>query len=155
MPRLLCITQQLALIETTFRVNLGLVVGERLQLGIGQELKFGDANAVFARDHAVQATRQGHDALDRAMGGLQHLIVVAVNRNIGVHIAVASVHVQGHPDPALEHTLVDSVAFFEHRLERHTAEYLLQRLADLRLPAGAQGVVLQLRKQRLHIPQPA
>ena len=152
---LLFITKQLALVETTFRVNLGLVVGERLQFGIGQEFKLGDANAVLARNHAVQAARQRHDAFDGAVGRLQHLIVVAVDGNVGVHIAVTGVHVQGHPDAPLQHSLVKGVAFFQHRLERHPAENLLQWLADLGLPAGAQGMVLQLGKQRFDIAQPA
>ena len=96
-----------------------------------------------------------HDALDRAMRALQHLVVVAVHRDIGVHIAVAGMHVQRDPNPALEHALVHGIALVQDGLERQTREDGLQRRADLRFPARAQGVVLQLRKQGFNLVQPA
>ena len=42
------VAQQLAFVETAFRVNPFFVVGEGLQLGFGQEIQLGDANAVLA-----------------------------------------------------------------------------------------------------------
>jgi hypothetical protein len=60
---------------------------------------------VLARDHAVEAARQRHDARHRLVRGLQHLVVVAVDRDVGVHVAVAGVHVQRDPDAAAQHLL--------------------------------------------------
>jgi hypothetical protein len=136
------------------RVHATLVVRERLQLGVGQELQLGDANAVLARDHAVQAAGQHHDALHRTVRGLQHFIVVAVDRDVGMHIAVAGMHVQGHPHTPLEHPLVHPGARVHDRLESCAGEDRRQRVANLGLPARTQGVVLQLRKQHRHILQP-
>ena len=110
---------------------------------------------MFPRDHAVQRTGQRHDAFDRAVGGLQHLVVVTVDGDIGVHIAVTGVHVQRHPNPAFEHPFVDGRAFSQDGLKSDTVEDALQRRAQLRLPAGAQAVVLQFVEQPRHAIQPA
>ena len=88
------------------------------------------------------------------MGGLQHGVVIAVDRDVGVDVAVTGMHVQSHPHPAFEHTLVNGIAFGQHRAKRGPRENGLQRRADLGFPAGTQAVILQLRKQRIHIGQP-
>ena len=137
------------------RVHPGLVIGKGLQLLVAQKLHLGDADAVLTRDHTAQAAGQRHDALDGPMRGLQHVVVVAVDRQVGVHIAVASMHVQRSPDPALEHALVHRDALFQDRLKSPPSENLLQRRQQLGFPAGAQRVVLQLGKQRVHLVQPA
>ena len=110
---------------------------------------------MLPRDHAVKRTGQRHDAFDRAVRRLQHFVVVTVDRQVGVHIAITSVHVQGRPHPAFQHALVHRVALAQNALERQTRENILQWHAQLRLPAGAQGVVLQLGKQRVDAVQPA
>ena len=89
------------------------------------------------------------------MRRLQHVVVVAVDRQIGVHIAVARMHVQGSPHTAFEHALVHSDAFGQNARERAARENAGQRRFELGFPAGAQAVVLQLRKQRIDIMQPA
>ena len=109
---------------------------------------------MLARDHAVQRTGQRHDAFDRTVGGLQHVVVVAVDRDIGMHIAVTGMHVQRNPDPALEHALVDCCALGADGSKGAAGEQGLQGLAQLHFPAGAQAVVLQLRKQGVHLVQP-
>lgn len=147
--------QQLAFVEATLRVDPCLVIGKGLEFFVGQELQLGNTNAVFTRNDAVQAARQHHDARHRFVGGLQHVVVVAVDGDVGVHVAVARVHVQGHPDAAFEHALVHRVALGQDGLKRHAAENLLQRLPNLGFPTRAQGVVLQLGEQRLHALKPA
>ena len=149
------ISQQLATVEAALWVNPGLVLGKGAQLVVAQKFQLGDANTMLARDHTSQAARQRHDALDRSFSGLQHVIVVAVDRQVGVHIAVAGMHVQRSPDPALQHALVHRHAFFQNRLERPPGKNLLQWHQQLGFPAGAQRVVLQFGKQRVHLVQPA
>ena len=147
--------QQLAFVEAAFRVHLCLVAGKGGDFLVRQKLQLGDANAVFAGNDAVERARQRHDAGHRLVRGLQHHIVVAVDGNVGVHVAVPGVHVQRHPHPALEHALVDGVAFLQDRAEGSTGEEVLQRPAQLGLPAGAQGVVLQLQEQGIALIEPA
>ena len=53
--------------------------------------------------------RQLHDAGDGFVRRLQHLVVVAVDRDVGVNVAVAGVHVQRHPHATAQHLLVDAL----------------------------------------------
>ena len=50
-----------------------------------------------------------HDAADDLVRLLQHRVVVGVDRNVGVHVAVAGVHVQGDEHAALQHALVHGI----------------------------------------------
>ena len=84
-----------------------------------------------------QAARQHHDARHGLVRGLQHLVVVAVDRDVGVHVAVAGVHVQRHPDAAPS-TGGGCAGTRGMGLERRAGEDAPQRRADLRLPRGAQ-----------------
>ena len=136
-------TEQLALVEAALGIDLLLVFGERRDFAFFEEVELGDADAVLAGDHAAQVLRQLHDAVDRAVGLLQHRVVVGVHRDVGVHVAVARVHVQRDEHPALQHVLVHGVALVEYRLVSAAAEHLAQRLAQLALPRGADAVVLQ------------
>ena len=47
--------------------------------------------------------REPHDARDRLVRLLQHLVVVGVDRDVGVHVAVARVHVQRDEHAAAQH----------------------------------------------------
>ena len=149
------VAQQLALVEAALGVHAVFVVGERLQLFSRQEVQLGDADAVLAGDDAIERARQHHDAGHGTVRRLQHVVVVAVDGQVGVHVAVARMHVQRHPDAALEHAAVDGRAFIQDGLESRAIEDGLQRRTKLGFPAGAQRVVLQLRKHRLDLVQPA
>jgi hypothetical protein len=70
-----------------------------------EELELGQPDAVLARNHAAEFGRQRHDAHDGRVGGLQHGVVVGIDRDVGVHVAVAGVHVQRHEHAALQHVL--------------------------------------------------
>ena len=74
-------------------------------------------------------------------------VVVAVDRDVGVHVAVAGMHVQGDPDAAAQDFLVDAAAFVEQRHEGSAGKQLLQRLEHLRLPRRAQPGILQQREE--------
>ena len=71
-----------------------------------------------------------------------------------MHIAVAGVHVQRNPDPAFEYALVNRGALGANGGKGAAGEQGLQWLAQLHLPAGAQAMVLQLRKQAVGLVQP-
>ncbi len=114
------VAQELALVEAALRIDAVLVVRKRLQLFGCQKVQFGDANAVLARDHAIQRTRQHHDARHGMVRGLQHFIVIAVDRQVGVHIAVASMHMERGPHTPFENLLVNDVALLKNRGKRGT-----------------------------------
>ena len=59
-----------------FRIDLVFVVPKRLQIFIGQKFELGDADAVFARNHAAERTGDFHDAFDRTVGRLKHFSIV-------------------------------------------------------------------------------
>ena len=95
----ICPSQQLARIEMLMRVDLSLVVGKGLHLAWAQELELGDTNAVLTRDDAIEVFGHLHDASHRNVGLLQHVVVIGVDGDVGVHVAITRVHVQGNEDP--------------------------------------------------------
>ena len=93
-------------------------------------------------DHPAEGARELHDARHRRVGLAQHLVVVGVHRDVGVHVAVAGVHVQRHEDARAQHLGVDRLDRLHHRLEVAPGEDVAQRLAQLRLPRDARAVQL-------------
>nr|GEU28526.1 hypothetical protein [Tanacetum cinerariifolium] len=140
--------QQLALVEAAFRIDAQLVVAERADFLFVQELELGDADAVFARDHAVERTGQLHDARDGLVRQLQHLVVVGVDRQVGVDIAVARVHVQRHEYASAQHAFMDGRRLVEDQFIGGAVEDLAQLGADFLLPRHADGAVLHHVEQR-------
>ena len=126
--------QELALVEAAVRIDFFLVVGKVRQRGVVEEFQLGQPNAVFARDHAAEVSSELHDACDSSIRALQHGVVVGVDRDVCVYVAVAGVHVQGDEDPALQHVLVDAVAGFEDAGVFAADEKLLQWTAEFALP---------------------
>jgi len=122
-----------------------------------KQSQFWGMNAFFRgtrRQGAGGVLQPHHDAGHRLVCSLEHHIVVAVDRNVGVHIAITCMHMQSNPDTAFEHTLVDRVARVQDRLKLSTCEYVFEHSTDLRFPTRAQAMVLQLRKQCVAVIQP-
>ena len=105
--------QQLAGVEASLGIHLGLVGAERLELGRLEELELGDADAVLTGDRAAERARQRHDARHRVGGARQHLVVVRVDRDVGMHVAVARVHVQRDEHAPTKHASVDLLRALE------------------------------------------
>ena len=135
--------QQLPLVEAALGIDGILVAAEVGSLVVGQELELGDADTVLAGDHAVEIARDLHDARHRGVGPLQHRVVVGIDRDVGVHVAVAGMHVQRDEHAAAQHFLVDRFALCQHGRECGAREDPLQRCANLGLPRHADRVVLQ------------
>jgi hypothetical protein len=89
---------------------------------------------VFAGNHPAQILGQLHDAVNCPVGLLQHLVVVRVHRDIGVHVTIACVHVQCDEHASLEHLLMNRRATLEHRLIGAAAEEVAQFFAQLQFP---------------------
>ena len=134
--------QQLAAVEHAARIHALLVFGEGLQGAGGQVLDLGQPDAVFPGDHAPQGDGQVHDAIDDAFRLLEHLIVVGVDGDVGVHVAIAGVHVQGHEQAAGTDATVDLVDARVHGREFQSAEDLLQGSFHL-APVGDAQVAAQ------------
>src|SRR5258708_5153064 len=74
---------------------------------------------------------------------MQHLVVVRIDRNIRVNVAVARMHVQRHEKSAAQHALVCLRALIEDWCEYSAAEDLSQRRPELALPGHADRAILQ------------
>jgi len=88
------------------------------------------------------------------MGHLQHVVVIAVNGDVGVHIAITRMHVQGYPNTPLQHPLVNGVKLFQNRRKCRTHKQGAQGCLQLGLPTRAQAVVLQLWEEVIHAIKP-
>ncbi len=128
---------QFAAIEAAFRIDAVLIGTEGARFVVAQEFELGDADAVFAGDHAVERAGDRHDPRHCRVRQRQHGVVIGIDRNIGVHIAVAGVHVQGDEHAAAQHTLMNGVAFAEHRRECGAGQQPRQRRAQLGFPGNA------------------
>ncbi len=129
------------------RIDLLLVVAEGADFGFGEKLQLGDADAVLAGNHAIQRTGEVHDALDRLVGGLQHLVIVGIDRDVGMHVAIAGVHVQRDEDAATQDFLVDGLDALDDRAINPAVEDLGETRFQLLLPRSANRVVLQAMKE--------
>ena len=138
----------LPLLKRPSRIDALLVARERRELVVGQELELGDADAVLAGDDAAERARERHDAHDDRVRRLQHRVVVGVDRDVRVHVAVARVHVQRDEHAAAQHALVDRDDALAHRPEREAVEDVVQRRLQLALPRHDDLVALQ-RRERL------
>ena len=140
--------EKLALVEASLRIDPLFVVAEVAHFRVGQVFELGDTNTMLARDNAVQRSGQGHNAVDRRMRVLQHVVVIGIDRDICVHIAVTCVHVQGDEHAAAQHTFVDDRAFFQNLLERRAIENQAQDSTHFVFPRHANGAILQYVEQR-------
>ena len=72
---------------------------------------------MLAGDNAAQGSRQGHDTRYRLVSFLQHLVVIGVDWQIGMYIAVAGMHVQCHEHAATQNLFVNSLDSLNDRPE--------------------------------------
>ena len=135
--------QQFPAVEVTVGVHLLFVGAERGDFLLAEEFQLGDADAVLAGNHAAQRARQRHDAFHRLVRGLQHLVVVGVDRQVGVDVAVAGVHVQGDEDAAAQHFLLDGADGGQNGAVGVAGEQLFQFRLHFALPADAHDQIAQ------------
>ena len=125
-------------VEAALRVDFGFVIPKRLHFFIGQKLQFGDADAVFARNHAVQAAGNPHNPRHGLMRGLQHFVIVRIHGDVGVDVAVARVHVQRDKHAAAHGLGVDFAQARHDFGVRLAGENFRQRLHHVLLYRHAQ-----------------
>ena len=93
---------------------------------------------MLAGDHTVERCSQCHHPVHDPLCFVQHIVVVGVDRDIGMHITVAGVHVGGDEQTTGTHAGVKIVEPGAYRFEFPATEYILQRARDLRAPGNAQ-----------------
>ena len=87
---------QFTAVKAACRIDLGFVIPKWLHFFVGQVFQLGDADAVLTRNHAIQIAGDFHDAVYGFVGDLQHLVIIGIHGDIGVHVAIARMHVQSH-----------------------------------------------------------
>ncbi|KES12310.1 hypothetical protein SASC598O11_002860 [Snodgrassella alvi SCGC AB-598-O11] len=119
-------------------VYLLFVIPVGLHFCLCQVVDFGNADAVLTGNNAVKAARQCHDAVYGMMGSLQHVVVVGINRDVGMDIAVTGMHMQGNEDTAADDMTMNFVEFFQYQGIGFAAEYFCQWLHDVAFDGYAQ-----------------
>ena len=133
---------QLAGIHQAAGINLAAIGGQLLDALRFQVLELGNADAVFAGNHAAQRNHLGHDLVDAAVGAVQHGPVVGEHGHIDVHVAIAGVHVGSQHDAAIANFMVGAVQRLQHR--GITAHQPFQAVAEfLEHGQRAQGLRIQ------------
>jgi len=82
---------------------------------------------MLSGDHSVQGERQRHHLIHHPVCFLQHQVVVRVDRNIGVHIAITGMHVQRYKQPGIANSRMNPVELLPHRPHLLAIEDLPQR----------------------------
>ena len=139
----ICTGCEFAGVETPLRIDTRLVVAKGHRFGVGQELELRNSDAVLAGDDTAQIARQLHDLGDDDVGPPQHLVVIGIDRDVGMDVAIARMHVQCNEQPALEHLAVQCRDPVDHRFIGRPGEQAGQRLADLALPRQPDYPLLQ------------
>ena len=103
---------------------------------------------MFAGDHAAQVAGDAHDARHGRRGRLQHLVVVGIDRDVGVHVAIARVHVQGDEQATPQDLGVGGLAGGHDGRKGIPDEQFAQGSAAFALPGHPDGPVLQQVKNR-------
>src|SRR6185312_11531954 len=134
--------QELAQVEPALRVDRLLVGAELHDLSILQEFQFRNADTVLAGDDSIQAAGNAHDAGDRRRGRSQHLVIVRVDGNIRVDVAVTGMHVQRYEDASAQNAPMNVPAGSQNRGENPPVENVLQRRTQLALPRDTDRAVL-------------
>src|ERR1700675_171257 len=130
-------------VEAALRIDAVLVGTKLRELRVGKILQLGNADAVFAGNHAVQVAGNAHDPRHNAIGCVQHRVVVRVDRNVGMHVAVARMHVHGDESAAVKDAPVYRIAIAKHLRKRGADKNAREDRAHLALPAYPDAAVLQ------------
>ena len=72
---------------------------------------------MLAGDNAAQGSRQSHNTRYRLVSFLQHLVVIGIDRQIGMDITVAGMHVQCHEHAAAQNLFMHCLDPLNHRPE--------------------------------------
>jgi len=92
--------QQLTFVKVTIWVYFIFVAGKWINRRLIQELHFGNTDTMLTWNNTIQVACQCHYSRYRSMRILHHAVVIWVDRNISMHVAVTGMHMQGNKYPA-------------------------------------------------------
>ena len=98
---------ELARVDDVLGIDPLFVGAQGVDLGLFQKGDLGDADAVFARDRAAELGDLLEHLLGRFPGMAQHLLVIGIDRDVDVAVAVAGVHVARDLDAGGGHVGMD------------------------------------------------
>ena len=98
---------------------------------------------MLARNDAIQRAGQCHDAFHGGIRLLQHFIMIRIDRQVGVDVAIAGMHVESNENPASQHFLVNGFDTLQDRAEVIPLKDFHQRLFELQLPRHPNRMILQ------------
>ena len=142
------VLQQLAFVEMAVRINALFVILECSNALGGQELELGDADAVFAGNDTVQRGSEPHDACNCLGGFLQHGVIVGIDGDVGVHIAVTGVHMERDKHAPAQRQSMRGVDSRNDLFKWPAAENVCEMCAHFIFPRHTHGMVLQNMEQR-------
>ena len=125
------------------RVHLLLVVCEGLALGGCKKLKLSDANAVLARNDAAEVFGNVHNTCNNRMGLLQHVVVIGIHGQVGVHIAIARMHVKGHKDTRSKHAHMAGLKPLDDIAKGKSREKPAEFIPQFALPRDPKRAILK------------
>ncbi len=102
---------QLAGVEDVLRVHDLLVVHQRLDLFLAEERDLGDTDAVLTRNLTAHLENLGHDFIRGFVGRGEHFLVVGVDGQVNVTVAITGMHVVGYDDALELHILPQRLDF--------------------------------------------
>ena len=102
---------------------------------------------MLTRNHTIQITRNLHDARDRFVGLVQHVIIIRVHGDIGVYIAIACVHVQSDEHPRAQDFFVYFLELVHNFRKGQTCENPTHLWTHFAFVRQANGAVLNHVKQ--------
>ena len=129
---------QLAAVKHTVRINTFFIGFKGTEAVPVQVLQFGNTNTVLAGNDPAQRGCQVHDPLNDLFCLVQHGVVIGIDGNVGMHVAIAGVHVGGDKQAARTDVAVDTVEFFTHRRQLVAGENRLERHFDFPAPGNNQ-----------------
>ena len=128
-------------------INAVKIVVKRRKIGRIQKFDFRETDTVLTGNGASEPLYGFHHQLHGFFAELHHLIVVGIERNVGVDIAVAGMHVQRDEYAASEDLVVDFIDLGSDFFKRITAENTVEFTADLPLPGNPQHSVINRIKE--------
>jgi len=134
---------QLAAVEEAVRVHLVEVLVEGFQLFIRHEGDLCHADTVFARNRAAEALRDTHHHIDALIGFGHHVRIIGMHRNIGVHVAVARMHMKRDEEAFPQDPVVDVINRLADIGEVFTDQEFLQGILDFAAPGHNERVIQQ------------
>ncbi len=134
--------QQFTAIKNPIRIDSLLIVNKALQVLRRHIADLGDPDTMLTGNHPAEFSGQGHDAVNDTLRLLHHPVIVGIDGDIGVYVAIAGVHVQGNEQATGTDVMMNFLEALMDRFELPSTENFLERLRHF-LPVGDAFIAAQ------------